>query len=405
MSGPVKGKLLDLAAQQRAAFLLLALPPAALRKACRRLGLSFPGYRLEKIPGADLARALAEEYDISPRVTRLIDEDLDDACRPSFLIPAGSLRPPLVGLMTWLAAAPPEAAVVPLLWQFFGHPVEKVRKAAASALDDYIRFLGDVMGTVQEDRRNSLPPAGAPDRSAVGGSRDGLRSRLKEAESRASALARGLEAQKALLLEERRQAALKEERLARVKEDLAESQVRLRASEEARSSLEVERDTDAAEAARRAAVEATRLARLVESLRADLSAARRREAELLTRLKADASPAHPPAPAAQERPREPPAAFAVPVLSPEFYDSIRGWELRMVRTAFEKILLLSQDFTHPGLDAKQMQGADGLYRIYVAQDVRLFYRRLPAGRIEILSLVDRENLDRYIRQYRTRADA
>jgi hypothetical protein len=95
----------------------------------------------------------------------------------------------------------------------------------------------------------------------------------------------------------------------------------------------------------------------------------------------------------------------VPVLTPEFYASIDRCDPRVVRTAFEKLLLLAQDLHHPGLDAKPLQGADGLYRIFVAQDIRLMYRRLPGGRLEILSLIDREDLDRYLRQYKTRPDA
>jgi mRNA-degrading endonuclease RelE of RelBE toxin-antitoxin system len=55
------------------------------------------------------------------------------------------------------------------------------------------------------------------------------------------------------------------------------------------------------------------------------------------------------------------------------------------------------------LDAKLLQGAEGLYRIKIGTDVRLLYRRKPAGGIEILSLIDRENLGRYVRQYKRRS--
>ena len=45
----------------------------------------------------------------------------------------------------------------------------------------------------------------------------------------------------------------------------------------------------------------------------------------------------------------------------------------------------------------------GYYRVRVATDVRLIYRRAERqNEVEILSLIDREDLDRYIRQARTR---
>jgi hypothetical protein len=40
--------------------------------------------------------------------------------------------------------------------------------------------------------------------------------------------------------------------------------------------------------------------------------------------------------------------------------------------------------------------------VRIATDVRLIYRRLEAEEVEVLSLIDREDLDRYIRQAKTR---
>jgi len=167
-----------------------------------------------------------------------------------------------------------------------------------------------------------------------------------------------------------------------------------------------QRDRDAGAEARHHMAEAARRAREAEALQAELALARRREAEILSRLKAAESSPAPAAPPPREEPApDPGASFHVPVFSAEFYDSIHRWDVRIVRAAFEKALILSQNVAHPGLDAKPMEGADGLYRIRVAQDVRLFYRRLPGGRLEILSLIDREDLDRYIHRYRTRVTA
>lgn len=406
MARPERARLLVLPTTERAEFLLLSLPKAELRRACGKLGLSFPGYRLEKVPPIELAQALAEEYEAQPHAASLLDGRLDEVCGAPFPVSADPIRAGMVNLLTIVAAAPPERAVTPLLWQFFSHPVEKVREAGAHAFDGYARFLDaivmDLASDASSDDRALHPASGG----LPGDSRARLRERLREIEARAAAMERDLVNLKHKLAEERQQVALRDERLVRVKENLAATERRLRASEEVRSGLEAARDKDAAAEARLRQAEAERLAREVGTLQADLAAARRREAELLSRLKAaETSPAIAAPSARTESPPDAGSGFQVPVFSSEFYDSIRRWDPRIVRAAFEKVLLLAQNLSHPGLDAKPIQGADGLYRIYVAQDVRLFYRRLLAGRLEILSLVDRENLDRYIRQYRTRADA
>ena len=85
----------------------------------------------------------------------------------------------------------------------------------------------------------------------------------------------------------------------------------------------------------------------------------------------------------------------------EFYDSIDRWSRRMQRAAFDKIHRLANDWRHGSLRALALEGVPGYYRIRVATDVRLIYRR-DGHQLEILSLIDREDLDRYIRQARTR---
>jgi len=405
LARPEKARLLVLSADERAAYLALALPDAALRRVCRTLGVTFPGYRLEKIPGAELAHALAVEYETDPRAAGLVDSSLDDACRVPLPIPAGPIRPGMVRLLTLLAAAPPRAAV-PLLWQFFSHPVEKVRQAGVRAFDEYLGFMEGMADGVAGDaeaRARVVPGPGAGSRGAT---RAEVRARLKDAETRATTLGRDLEAVRAQLAGERRQVALRDGRLAQARADLAGTERRLRASEESRQALLATRDRDALAEARHHMAEAARLAREMEGVQADLARARQREAELLSMLKqAQAAPAPTPAAIRETPPPDAGSSFLIPVFSAEFYDSIRRWDAHMVRAAFEKVLLLSQNLAHPGLDAKPMEGADGLYRIRVAQDVRLFYRRLHAGRLEILSLIDREDLDRYIHRYRTRARA
>src|SRR5207244_3435804 len=87
------------------------------------------------------------------------------------------------------------------------------------------------------------------------------------------------------------------------------------------------------------------------------------------------------------------STFLVPVLTREFYDSIERWDRRMQRAAIDKIHRLANDWRHGSLRALALEGVPGYYRIRVATDVRLIYRR-DGNRLEVLSLIDREDLDR-----------
>ena len=96
------------------------------------------------------------------------------------------------------------------------------------------------------------------------------------------------------------------------------------------------------------------------------------------------------------------STFLIPIFTREFYDSIQRWDRRMQRAAFDKVSLLARDWRHGSLRAIALEGLPGYYRIRIATDVRLIYRRGEGKTVEILSLIDREDLDRYIRQARTR---
>jgi Txe/YoeB family toxin of Txe-Axe toxin-antitoxin module len=97
-----------------------------------------------------------------------------------------------------------------------------------------------------------------------------------------------------------------------------------------------------------------------------------------------------------------PKEWLMPRFSNEFYDSLSGWDLRVQRAAFKQAYLLAENYRHPSLRALPLQGLEGYYRVRVATDVRLIYRRKPDDSVEILSLIDREDLDRYVRQAKTR---
>jgi hypothetical protein len=93
----------------------------------------------------------------------------------------------------------------------------------------------------------------------------------------------------------------------------------------------------------------------------------------------------------------PGAVWCTPLFTDEFYDSIRRWDRRIVRSTFEKVSRLCEDWRHPSLRAIALEGLPGYHRIRIATDVRLIYRPTDGNRIEILSLIDREDLQRYIR--------
>ena len=97
--------------------------------------------------------------------------------------------------------------------------------------------------------------------------------------------------------------------------------------------------------------------------------------------------------------------WSLPVFTDEFYDSIRRWDRKIIRIAFEKIVRLAEDWRHPSLRAIPLEGLPDCYRIRIATDVRLIYRPLDGDRVEIMSLIDREDLQRYIRQAKTKRGA
>ena len=410
----------------RADLLLLALPNAALREACRQLQLTFPGYRLERIRPVVMADALAEEYETSEEDAAAIDRIVDEHCPlppaiPEELVPKSRIPSRIVELLAWLAAEDPEAVLAPLLWRLLGHPVESVRTAAAAALRGYIEsFDRSAAAAPDGDGGAPAPPKPEPgqppepesepepepeDESAPAAS-GVLRRQLRAAESRAGKLASDIEAARTLLATERAHGARKDERLARLKRDLEQAQAELRAAREAKAALEADLDRDTRALLRQRESEAENLRHEVESLQRRLEEARRREAEAIAESRDRKGPAEPLPPAQEEAtvaPGEASVPFQMPEFTPEFYESIEEWDDRVLKTTFEKVLLLAKNFAHPSLDAKPLEGAEGLYRIKVGTDVRLLYRRKPARGIEILSLIDRENLDRYVRQYKRRS--
>jgi hypothetical protein len=233
-----------------------------------------------------------------------------------------------------------------------------------------------------------------------------LQRQVQAAESRAGRLTADIEAVRRQLDAERAHGAQKDQRLSRYKRELEQVRAELRATGEAKAALEAERDRDTRALLRKRESELEDAKRETGALQRRLDEANRREAAALAQLRSAEAPAAAPSPAPEEAAPpvpDPASAFRVPELTREFYESIEEWDERTLRTTFEKILLLAKNLAHPSLDAKPIEGAEGLYRIKIGTDVRLLYRRKAARGIEILSLIDREDLDRYVRQYKRRS--
>jgi hypothetical protein len=397
--------LAPLNADQRTTFLVVALAPKALRKLVGRLGTAPTGARLETMSVWDLAWSLVDYYEDDAEVSRTLDKtlrkDLGDPPLGAAVTAGGGAgavselvlvsRDPLRDL-AWalLVAGTPESAP---------HAAEVVQ-AIVSEFDE-----ADARAKAEEEA------------TAAGEGEGEAEPEDDEAERAAKTMRR--EVSRAFRQRER---ALKrvdtmKDRLLELESGVAIARRELRGSEEARERLEAERDRLARDRdALRVQVQ-TGTAGEVTRLAAELEAARRRErgleseveelreseASLTVRLRALADER--PARAAAENEGERAASIAtwsLPVFSDEFYESIRRWDRKVVRNAFEKIYRLSEDWRHPSLRAIPLEGLPGCYRIRVATDVRLIYRPLEGNRVEIMSLIDREDLQRYIRQAKTR---
>jgi Txe/YoeB family toxin of Txe-Axe toxin-antitoxin module len=379
--------LVDLSAADLGAFFELTFPDKRLLALCHELRLHTPGYRLEALPPDQVARVLADEYvgakDVRPHLEGAVREELRWP-----VLEERELAPAELSLLIDLViAGDPLQHLARIAWRALLSSDEAVRKVALEALDEGIRSL-DASAKMQKKPERTAPAPGAKEAEAA----------LKRAE-RAE---RERELMKTQLATARGEIAQREQRLA---EERAEH-VQARA-EVARLAAEVARLSAAGEGkaladARRYADEARALSEKLRSSEEARAAAEQRAAALARRLAQAPAPVAVPATEDEDLPTDEEAStFLVPVLTREFYDSIDRWDRRMQRAAFDKILRLATDWRHGSLRALQLEGVPGYYRIRVATDVRLIYRR-DGNRLEILSLIDREDLDRYIRQARTR---
>ncbi|HWE22634.1 MAG TPA: hypothetical protein VG496_01725 [Myxococcales bacterium] len=379
--------LVDLPAADLGAFFELCFPDKRLIELCHELKLHTPGYRLEALPPDQVARVLADEYleakDARPQLDAAVREALRDPVLEGRELSAAELGQ----LIDLVVAGDPLQHLARIAWHSLLSSGEPERRLALEAIDEGVRAL-DAPAKQKKPPRKAPPPG---------------QKEAEEAVKRAERAEREREAMKQQLAQARAEISAREQRLADQKTELTQAR-----SEVGRLSAEVARLSAAGEGraladARRYADEARALSEKLHASEEALEQAEQRIEELERRAQQAPQAARAPQPAGEaDLPTEEEAAtFLVPVLTREFYDSIQRWDRRMQRAAFDKIHRLANDWRHGSLRALPLEGVPGYYRIRVATDVRLIYRR-DGSRLEILSLIDREDLDRYIRQARTR---
>lgn len=383
--------------ERLAGFLELALVPADLLRLCRTLGLSTPGYRLEKLASPDHAALLADAF-VETEARAAIEDAVTHALKSPALRTMW-LTSVAARELAQMVVADPLTSAARLAWRFMGDGDPGVKAAAERAIDAGLMLLEGY-----EDQAEA-PPAAAPEAPAAAAEAG------EELQRKVTRAERDREAARALLQQARTEIAERDRRLNEVKAELANLRVESAQRAAEISRLTASRSTEerrGAHETRKAAAERAQQEHRTTELEERLVEERRRIADLerqLAREKEKPGAAPPPVEAEPEVDAASVADFVVPHFTREFYDSLDGWDRRIVKSAFEKVLLLARDRRHPSLRALPLEGIENYWRIRIATDVRLIYRRASDGRVEVLSLIDREDLDRYIRQAKTRRES
>jgi hypothetical protein len=395
---------------QLSVFLFLALLPEETAALVKEWRLAQPGFRREALGEVQRCDLLADEIRASPE-GRLRVVDL--LARAFGGLPLARLPLRSEDAAALAAVARTDSWLAQVLWRILADPDPAVRAIAGPLLDELVaQHYGPAEGGGQaaEGPPEAPPaPAGAEERTRR------LEARLAAAERQAAESAEKAE------LAQRRGEEGREKLQAQLREARAgEAEARAEAARAREAAEAARRDLGRAEArlaeaaasdlaaeAQRARAAARDLEGRAAALESRLERARLREEELERELEAArreaATAAQPPAEAAADEPEEAPASWLLPVYTKEFYDSLEGWDRRIQRAAFKQAHLLAQDHRHPSLRALPLEGLPGYYRVRVATDVRLLYRRGERqSAVEVLSLIDREDLDRYVRQAKTR---
>jgi mRNA-degrading endonuclease RelE of RelBE toxin-antitoxin system len=405
--------LQELSRDALSVLLYVALLPEETRALVKDLGLSVPGFRSEALGDVERCDVLADEIRAAPATRERVVEKLRVAFG-GMPLPDVPLDP--AGADDLLAVGSSDHGLTFALWRVLADPAPPVRARAGPVLE---RLVKEHYAPLPEGAKPRGPKADPAERiaaleatlaereRALEKEREEARARLESARRRGEEQREKLQA---WLKEARAREAQAVEEAARARETADAAQ---RARERAEAALAQAQATDAAAEAQRARGAARDLEGKVAALEARL--ARQAERERALEAAAEAARARaeverPPAGAgaapaeAAEDLEEAPATWLMPVYTREFYDSLEGWDRRIQRAAFKQASLLAQDHRHPSLRALPLEGLPGYYRVRVATDVRLLYRRAERqNTIEILSLIDREDLDRYVRQAKTRS--
>jgi hypothetical protein len=398
---PPVSLLTPLTPDERTTFLVVALPQKHLLKLVGRLGTAPSGTRLDGLSVWDLAWSIVDYYENDAEVASTVDRTLRKELGRSPLVDAVAAAGG-AGAVTGLLLESRDPAR-DLAWAILAAGGENTGELASSLVKTIIAEYdeADARAKEEEEARAAEPeaePAPEADKATDEIAREAARART----ARARAL--------------KRLGGLKE-RLVELEKGLATARQDARRAVEARERAEAERDRLVEERdALRGRVQtgtAAEVARLTEereaserrlrALENELEEVRESEAALEARVRT-LSETRPAVSGEEEvdRPAASGAAWSLPIFTDEFYESIRRWDRKIVRITFEKIYRLAEDWRHPSLRAIPLEGLPDCFRIRIASDVRLIYRPLDGGRVEILSLIDREDLTRYIRRAKTR---
>ena len=370
-------------------FLELCFADRRLLELCADLRLYSPGYRLESMPPNQVARLLADEARAAKDAEQMLEKAVREALRNPVL-EGKPLDDEQYRDLLELFTGDPLQHLARVAWRALLEEDEKLRPYALSAIELGVEAL-------DAPAKNKAPPR----KPQLPADVQELRKELEESRKNADRAEKDRDSLREQLAAARVEISAREGMLAEVRDEL--SQVR---GELTRAASEVSRLLAAGEG--RALSEARRLGDENRSLSERLrSAVEERDALRGQLAQAQRATAAAPAPAPSVEEEALPSAeeastFLIPIFTREFYDSIQRWDRRMQRAAFDKVSLLARDWRHGSLRAIALEGLPGYYRIRIATDVRLIYRRGEGNTVEILSLIDREDLDRYIRQARTR---
>jgi len=392
---------------QLSVFLFVALTPDETRALVKELGLTVPGFRQEALGDVERCDVLADELRAAPETRGRVLELLRKAFGAPPLVDV-PLHP--VAADDLLVTGDSDHGLTLALWRLLADPDAAVRARALPVLDALVK---EHYGPLPEGAKAAPAAPEGPRAPDLTGKVAALEKAVEEGKARLESQRKKGEEQREKLQEWLKEARAREaqavEEAARAREAAAAA---VRAREQAEAGLAAARATDASAEAHRARAAAKEQEARAERAEALLARAAERERELEARLLAVEARKEQPAAAGAAAPEasagdeveEVPATFLLPIFSREFYDSLDGWDRRIQRAAFKQAYLLAQDHRHPSLRALALEGLPGYYRVRVATDVRLLYRRASdrQNEIEILSLIDREDLDRYVRQAKTR---